>query len=68
MEKVIGEPAMGQSDLDALNDNCRVLNAEINGLVENRMRSGQVFSNTVEISDNELFDIIHSTSSLAGFR
>ena len=39
--KVVAEPAMGQSDLDSLNDKCRVLSSEINGLVENRMRSGQ---------------------------
>ena len=32
---------MGQSDLDNLNDKCRVLSSEINGLVENRMRTGQ---------------------------
>ncbi len=32
---------MGQSDLDNLNDRCRVLSSEINGLVENRMRTGQ---------------------------
>ena len=32
---------MGQSDLDNLNDECRVLSSEINGLVENRMRTGQ---------------------------
>lgn len=40
LQHVVAEPAMGQSDLDEINNKIKTTNAEINGLVEKRMMSG----------------------------
>ncbi|KAK3094389.1 hypothetical protein FSP39_001105 [Pinctada imbricata] len=40
LQKVVAEPAMGQGDLDKLHQQISDLNAEINQLIEKRMRTG----------------------------
>lgn len=39
LQKVVTEPAMGQSDLDKLNSKIQLLNSEINQLIEKKMMS-----------------------------
>jgi len=40
LQRVVAEPAMGQSDLDEINNKIKQTNAEVNQLVEKRMMSG----------------------------
>ncbi|XP_025079923.1 intraflagellar transport protein 81 homolog [Pomacea canaliculata] len=65
LQKVVAIPAMGQSDLDELNNQINILNAEINQLIEQRMRSGEPTDDKLSIFRQQASIISHKKDAAA---
>lgn len=66
LQKVVAVPAMGQSDLDELNNQINALNAEINQLIEQRMRSGDPTEDKLSLFRQQAAIIAHKKEAAAG--
>lgn len=65
LQRVVAEPAMGQSDLDELQNKIQDLNTEINQLVEKRMRSGEPMDDKLSLFRQQAAIIAHKKENAA---
>nr|KAG5694660.1 hypothetical protein BaRGS_003938 [Batillaria attramentaria] len=65
LQKVVAVPAMGQSDLDELNNQITALNAEVNQLIEQRMRSGDPTEDKLSLFRQQAAIIAHKKDAAA---
>ncbi|KAL4220507.1 Intraflagellar transport protein 81 [Mactra antiquata] len=65
LQKVVAEPAMGQADLEVLQNQIQDLNTEINQLVEKRMRSGEPMDDKLSLFRQQAAIIAHKKENAA---
>ncbi|XP_050404861.1 intraflagellar transport protein 81 homolog [Patella vulgata] len=65
LQKVVSEPAMGQSDLNELQQQIQGLNAEVNELIEKRMRAGDPSDDKLSLFKQQAGIIVHKKDSVA---
>ncbi|KAL8567199.1 hypothetical protein ACOMHN_046609 [Nucella lapillus] len=65
LQKVVAVPAMGQSDLDQLNNQITTLNSEVNQLIEQRMRSGDPTEDKLSLFRQQAGIIAHKKEAAA---
>ncbi|CAL1528609.1 unnamed protein product [Lymnaea stagnalis] len=65
LQKVVSVPAMGHSDLDELNVKITELNAEVNQLIEKRMRSGEPADDKLSLFRQQAGIIAHKKQGAA---
>lgn len=65
LQKVVSVPAMGHSDLEELNNQIAELNAEVNQLIEKRMRSGEPADDKLSLFRQQAAIIGHKKEAAA---
>ncbi|GFO11516.1 intraflagellar transport protein 81-like protein [Plakobranchus ocellatus] len=65
LQKVVSVPAMGHSDLDELNNKINEMNAEVNQLIEKRMRSGEPADDKLSLFRQQAGIIAHKKEAAA---
>uniref|UniRef100_X1Z4C8 Intraflagellar transport protein 81 homolog n=1 Tax=Capitella teleta TaxID=283909 RepID=X1Z4C8_CAPTE len=59
LQKIVAEPAMGQSDLDDINSQIHKMNAEVNQLIEKRMMSNDPIDDKLSLFRQQAAIIAH---------